>query len=64
MIAVSVFFVGMATSNAYAMLVMSATALVLMAVFPRRRLASGPSLVTLVVAVVTAAVIDIAMATR
>lgn len=55
---------GMATGNAYALLGISATGLVLMAVFLRRRLTSGPILVVLAVAVVTAAVIGVVLATR
>ncbi len=61
--AVIVLLIGTATGNAYAMLGMSVAALVLMAVFCRRRDGSGALLVALVAAV-TAAAIGSVMATR
>ena len=62
-IAVIVLLIGTATGNAYAMLGMSAAALVLMTVFCRQRIGSGAILVALVAAV-TAAAIGIVMAIR
>ena len=62
-VAVTVLLIGTATGNAYAMLGMSVTALVLMAVFCRRRIGNGSPLVALVAAV-TAAAIGIVMAMR
>ena len=62
-IAVIVLLIGTATGNAYAMLGMSVAALVLIALFCRRRIGSGALLVALVAAL-TAAAIGIVMATR
>jgi hypothetical protein len=62
-IAIIVLLIGTATGNAYAMLAMSVTALILLAVFYRRQIGSGPILVALVAAV-TAAVIGVVLALR
>jgi len=60
-IAVIILLFGTATGNAYAMLGMSVTAIILLAVFYRRQIGSGPILVALVAAV-TATVIGIVVA--
>ena len=62
-IAVFVLLVGTATGNASVMLGMSEAAVVLMAVFCRRKIQSGQLLVAFVAAV-TAAAIGIVMAMR
>jgi hypothetical protein len=60
-IAVIVLIIGTATGNAYAILGMSVTALILLAVFYRRQIGRGPILLAFVAAV-TATVIGIAVA--
>lgn len=60
-IGVSVLLIGTATGNAYAMLGMSATALILLAAFYRRQMRGGALLVAFVAAV-TAAVIGVVVA--
>jgi hypothetical protein len=60
-IGVIILLIGTATGNAYAMLGMSVTALILLAVFCRRQIGSGALLVAFVAAV-TAAVIGIVAA--
>jgi hypothetical protein len=62
-IAVVVLLIGAATGSAYAMLAMSVTALVLLTVFCRRQIGSGPILVALVAAV-TSTVIGVILAVR
>ena len=63
MIGIIVLLIGAAIGNAYAMLAMSVTALVLLAVFYRRQIGGGPIMVALVAAV-TAAVIGVVLALR
>lgn len=60
-IGVIILLIGTATGNAYAMLAMSVTALILLAVFYRRQIGSGALLVVFVAAV-TAAMIGIVVA--
>ena len=62
-IALVAFFIGMATGNAYVMLGMSITVLMLIAVFRRRKIATGAILVAFTAAVAATA-IGIAMAMR
>lgn len=60
-IAVIILLIGTALGNAYAMLGMSVTALILLAVFYRQRLGSGVILVSFAAAI-TAALIGIVVA--
>ena len=60
-IGVIILLIGTASGNAYAMLGMSVTAIILLAVFHRREIGSGALLVAFVAAV-TAAVIGIVVA--
>ena len=60
-IGVIILLIGTASGNAYAMLGMSVTAIILLAVFSRRQIGSGALLVAFVAAV-TAAVIGIVVA--
>ena len=62
-IGVIVLLIGTATGNAYAMLGMSVTALILLAAFSRRRIGGGALFVAFVAAV-TAAGIGIVVALR
>jgi len=60
-IAVVVLLIGTATDNAYVMLGMSVTALILLSVFFRQKLGSGAILVAIVAAVTATAISVVAL---